>query len=769
MQNTTAKTSKARKKNSNSFWERWIIRPSRWWISMVILLFVVGGGSMIFVGYHTHIDAPPMATFVDDKQQTVLSHDEIVRGQVNFLKYGLMEYGSMFGDGALRGVDFTADALHKTSVYMKRYHLLEYKGSLEKEDIKDSIYLKVQREIKNNTYNKENDTITLSPSQVYAFNILVESYKKYFKEEVAIYQPELSNASDTELKELSSFFFWGAWVSGAKRPGQEYSYTHNWPYDKEAGNTPSSNVILWSVLAVLGLMLSLGAVLYLHGRYAKLTSWNNTSLDYSSVGTKSISAYQPSAMQKATYKFFLVAALLFVVQVGAGVLTVHNYIGLETLFGIDINSIISLIAARGWHLQLGVLWVTASWVGVSFFLLASSPHAKHSNSQVMLVNILFTIIFIMTVGILVGLVVPIGSLMGKWNLFGNQGWEFVEMGKFWQWVMLGVFVLWSSILFREIYPRWNQKKAWELPNWLFYCVVVISLLFLSAFVAEPETNFVIADFWRWAVIHMWVEAFFEVFATIVVVYTMHLMGFIPQAAASRIVYLAALLFLGSGLLGISHNFYWNAKPMVTLAIGSIFSTLQVVPLILVALEAWQFRKMPNSNHKKGEHFSQKVAFYFLLSVNFWNFFGAGVLGFIINLPIVNYYEHGTYLTVNHGHAAFMGVYGNLSIGAMLFVARYLVSDKVWNEKLLLGVFWSINIGLALMVLVDLFPAGLHQFIATIDHGLWFARSEAFIQSDTFQILTWSRMLGGLIFVFGGVFPLAWFMVTRFSAIKKGHV
>ncbi|MDQ1245053.1 MAG: nitric oxide reductase subunit [Campylobacterota bacterium] len=727
---------------------------------MVLLLFLVGGGSMVLIGHHTYTDSPPMADFVDEKNHTVITHQEIVNGQVNFLKYGLMLYGSMFGDGALRGVDFSADAMHKLYLHMQEFYTIEYSALLKGDDVSDSASLRAKREMKNSAYDASKKSIALSPAALYAYDKMVAEYSYHLRHEVSLYQPQLKNATDKELKELSAFFFWSGWVCSAKRPGYEYSYTHNWPYDKEAGNTPTSGVMLWSVLATLGLIVVLGFVLYLHGRYSRLSGWESQMSSHSIVRTD---GFTPTALQKTTYNFFLAAALLFVLQVAAGILSVHNYVGLETIFGFDVGSIMSLITARSWHLQLGTLWITACWIGISIFL--ASQGEVHSRRQLLLTHTLFWVFLIMTLGILVGLVVPLEKLAQNWNFFGNQGWEFVEMGKLWQWMMLSVFVLWSSIIFTLIYPRWSRKKAWNLPNWLFYCILSISLLFLSAFVAKPETNFVIADFWRWAVIHMWVEAFFEVFATIVVVYMMHLMGFLSQAAASRIVYLAALLFLGTGLLGISHNFYWNAKPIATLALGSIFSTLQVVPLILVALEAWKFRNLPNTHIQRDGVFSQKVAFAFLLGVNFWNFLGAGVFGFIINLPIVNYYEHGTYLTVNHGHAAFMGVYGNLSVGAMLFVSRYLLKEEFWNEKLLLRIFWSINIGLALMVVMDLFPAGLHQLIATMDHGLWYARSEAFIQTDTFQFLTFSRMIGGLVFVFGGVLPLAYFMIKSRNKIS----
>lgn len=254
---------------------------------------------------------------------------------------------------------------------------------------------------------------------------------------------------------------------------------------------------------------------------------------------------------------------------------------------------------------------------------------------------------------------------------------------------------------------------------------------------------------------------------------MVVMGLISRNAAIRVIYLATLLFLGSGLLGISHNFYWNAKPVGTMALGAVFSTLQVVPLVLLTLEAWRFSKLPKileKQHKEGndpkKQFGFTEVFLFLLAVNFWNFFGAGVLGFIINLPIANYYEHGTYLTVNHGHAALMGVYGNLALATVLFCSQLLIKADWWKPNVLKTVFWSINIGLLLMVLLDLFPAGILQLKTVTENGLWYARNSEFIESTAFQNLTWLRIIGGSIFTLGGVVPIVWFMVRSVKGLKK---
>jgi len=333
-----------------------------------------------------------------------------------------------------------------------------------------------------------------------------------------------------------------------------------------------------------------------------------------------------------------------------------------------------------------------------------------------------------------------------------------------------IFILWGVVVYRGVRPALIKGKPWNLPNWIMYSVIGIPVLFISGFIGRPETNFVIADFWRWMVIHMWVEAFFEVFITIIVSYLMVLMGLVSRQAAIRVVYFATILFLGTGLLGISHNFYWNAKPVATMALGSVFSTLQFVPLILLTVEAWRFKNMPaialnGVEHKDLGNFGFPEVFLFLIAVNFWNFFGAGVMGIIVNLPIMNYFEHGSYLTINHAHAALMGVYGNISLAALLFASRLLFKPNRWSEKLVKFSFWSINIGLMLMVVLDLFPAGAIQFKAIVDNGLWFARSSQFIDDGVFSSLTWLRGIGASVFFFGGVLPLTWFIVSRFRSLK----
>lgn len=754
----------------------YLLNPKNWWLPL-LLIFIVSAAGVSMIAVHTYTEAPPIPTYVTSKNETVFYKEDVLNGQAIFQKYALMEYGTMFGDGGNRGPDFTAEALHHVSQYMNDYYRMQLKDDANKEMLIKGAAEQVKAEIKANHYNKNANEVTLTDAQAFAAGELVKFYNQKFTNSSSegAFKPTGYITDAAEIRSLTAFFFWGSWVCGVERPGKQYSYTHNWPFDPAAGNTPSSAIILWSIIGSLGLIFGLGLVLYYHGKLEKLDDDAYTNKAQPFMSREEIKKFKPNTVQRATYKFFYVAILLFAVQVLAGILTVHDFVGFVNFFGFNISEPLPITVTRSWHVQLSILWISACWIGASFFMMSLvSPQQKPK--QVSLINSIFWITVLLTAGSFVGMLLGPKGIIGKnWYWLGHQGWEFVEPGKLWQGMLGVVFILWAITLYRGIKPVMKLKQPWDLPNWLVYATFGIIILLLSGFIATPKTNFVIADFWRWMVVHMWAEAFFEVFTTVLIGYFMVQMGLVSRRAATRVIYLAALLFLGSGLLGISHNFYWNAKPVFTMALGSVFSTLQVVPLVLLTLEAWRFSKLPKvleeTNRVNGDlnkRFGFSEVFLFLLAVNFWNFFGAGVLGFIINLPIANYYEHGTYLTVNHGHAALMGVYGNLALAAILFCCQLLFKADWWRPRVIKTVFWSINVGLLLMVLLDLFPAGIYQFKTVTEQGLWYARSSSFIESNGFQTLTWLRIIGGSLFTLGGVIPLVWFITSRRKGLKEGN-
>jgi nitric oxide reductase subunit B len=751
----------------------WLLNPRNWWLPLLII-FTISVFGVTMIGVHTYSEAPPIPDYVVNKGETVFSKEDILNGQQVFQRCALMDYGSFFGDGANRGPDFTAEALHLVSGYMNQY----YKDQLQKESIPGladkGVQEEVRSEIKHNQYDAVHNSVLLTEAQRYAAGELVKYYTKKFTDPSfpGPFRSMPAESGNTEIRELTAFFFWGAWVCGVERPGKTYSYTHNWPYDPNAGNTPSPAIILWSIIGSLGLIFGLGIVLYYHGRLENLDDKAYTAKAQPFMTRREVEKFRPDAIQRATYKFFYAAVLLFAVQVLAGILTVHDFVGLVHFFGFNISEPLPVTVTRSWHVQLSLLWISACWIGASFFVMSLiSP--KQSRNQLHRINLVFWLTILLVAGSFAGILLGPKGIMGQnWYWLGHQGWEYLEMGKLWQIILGFVFIIWAATLFIGVRPVMKLKQPWGLPNWLVYSTGSILLLLVSGFIATPRTNFVIADFWRWMVIHMWAEAFFEVLTTVLIGYFMVLMGLVNKQAAIRVIYLATLLFLGSGLLGISHNFYWNGKPVFTMALGSVFSTMQVIPLVLLTLEAYRFSKLPRKLEKEVKAdkdgaalFGFSEVFLFLLGVNFWNFFGAGVLGFIINLPIANYYEHGTYLTVNHGHAALMGVYGNLALAAILFCCQLLFRSRSWNPALIRTAFWSINIGLLLMVFLDLFPAGIYQFNTVTEKGLWFARSSAFLESTAFQTMTWLRMAGGALFTLGGLIPIVWFIVTRRKDLK----
>lgn len=765
-----------------------IDQRKHWW-KIFVLIFAVSVAVVGYIGYKTYQYAPPVCDFVDEKNEVVFRAEDIVAGQKVFFRYGLMEYGSFLGDGGMRGPDFSGEALKVTAERMMEFKEKDWKEKVaddaERKAVVQSV---VQAELKKNRHDpnfyanhpggseeyRKAGAVVMTPAQADAFHHLVRYYSEVYGEGGALakkehFKPGKYIGSEEEKRQLAAFCYWGGWLCAAERPGYTYSYTHNWPYEPIAGNTPHGGLVLWSVIGVLVVILSIGVIFYYYGKMdqEEMEEKHNTrQAPFASSAV--VDAFKPTETQRATYKYFAVAALLFFIQVMAGVMTLADFLGWFAKIGLDVNKVLPVTVTRGWHSQISVLWISVCWFAATIWVLplVCRPEPK---GQLKWINALFWMLVVVAVGGTIGMPLGVKGVFGEaaTSWFGLQGWEFMQIGRVYQYILFAAFVAWLVIVWRGLWPALRQKQSWSLPNWMVYSIAGIIFMFTASFVAKPETNFVIADFWRWCTIHMWVEAFFEVFTTIIVAYFMYLMGFISHRVAARVVYLASLLFLGSGLIGISHNFYWNAKSIETIALGGVLSSLQVAPLVLLTVSAWRFRHMPGTMLAEMRRtggpqatFGLDTAFLFLVGVNFWNFFGAGVLGFTINLPIVNYYQHGTYLTVNHAHAALFGVYGNLAIAAMLFCGRWNIVPKRWNGGLLKTAFWSMNLGLLLMVVMDLFPAGVHQLMVAMEDGYAAARSQNFIQAESFQFYTMLRGVGVTVFIVGGLFPLVWFMVTR---------
>jgi nitric oxide reductase subunit B len=573
---------------------------------------------------------------------------------------------------------------------------------------------------------------------------------------------------EENIRALTAFFFWGGWVAAANRPGEEYSYTHNWPYDPDAGNYATTATFIWSFVSIFALWVGISVVLYAYGQMKQQPVDLFEAPNDHSLTTSDLENGYVRPTQRGTYKFFALAIICFGLQVLAGMISATDFI---RPFGFDLNNLIPFSVARSYHTLLQIYWFFMCWVGYTIFFLPRL--AKIPKGQKFLIDLLFFLAVVVAAGALIGIYAGQTGMIKDNTIsywFGSQGWEFIELGRFFQLLLLAGFTLWIYIIFRGVKPWLSMKNVWSVPAWLLWGSGVMVLFLFFSVMMLPDDNFAVSDYWRWMTVHMWVEVTFEVFTTVIVAYLLVQMGLVSRLMAERVIFLAVMLFFVTAINGISHNFYWIAKPTGIIAVGSVFSTLQVLPLLLLTLDAWQMRQEGGRAHEfrvKGKQSTvMEGVWLFILGVNFWNIFGAGVFGSLITLPIVNYYEHATYMTGNHAHAAMFGVKGNVALAGLLFCCQHLFEKSAWSEKLVKTAFWSLNIGLALMMFLDLFPVGLYQIYLVLTEGFWYARTQEVLRGPVFVTLTYLRTIGGAVFVLGGLLPLIFFVLSGGFRLRR---
>lgn len=745
---------------------------SPWWRQAVILILVAGFTVLIILAIRTYKYAPPIPEKVLDPQgETIFTRDDILAGQQVFLKYGLMENGTIWGHGAYLGPDFSAEYLHTltldaNNVVANQMYNRAWDGLTPGEQI--AVSAEVQQQLKENRYDPQSQTLAFTPSEVASYQSQVQKWTNYFAQPTGNSGLPSGYISDPgELRQLTAFFAWTAWATTANRPGLPYSYTNNFPYEPAAGNTPPSSALLWSALSLITLLGGTAIVLFAFGRFDYL-GWKRKA---EHVHPQMIPGGPVSASQKGVIKYFLIVTLLFLVQVTVGAAVAHYRADPGTFYGIDLSRIFPSNIARTWHLQIMIFWVATAYIAGGLFL-APTIGGKEPKHQSLGVNLLFGALLVVVAGSLLGEFLGINQLLGKlWFWFGHQGWEFLDLGRGWQILLAVGLAFWVVLLFRGIIPARKDPERREMSSLFLYAAIAIPLLYLPAMFFTGTTSFSVVDMWRFWIIHLWVEGFFELFVTVMVAMIFLLLGLVSRQTAARVVYLDAILYLGSGIIGTGHHWYWTGQSNITLALGAAFSALEIVPLTLLTLDAWDFIKLTRGQCDicgKEIAVPHKWTFYFLMAVGFWNFLGAGVFGFLINLPIVSYYEVGTMLTPNHGHAAFMGVFGMLAVALVVFAMREVLPDERWSriEKFVRVSFWGLNIGLALMVITSLFPGGVMQLWDAVSNGYWHARSQAFLSERLMNTTEWIRMPGDIIFAAVGVIPLVIAAGLTYLDLKK---
>ena len=718
---------------------------SKGWVQGAILVTLCGFFILGLLAYRTYTSQPPIPkTVVNPNGEVVYTGEDIQEGQQVFLHNGLMEYGSAFGHGAYLGPDYTADYLRRSSDLVQQ----AYGGPRS-----DAAARQTVQDFRTNRYEERTGTLTLTAAQADAFRRLVPYYSRFFSEDSTRHGlPPEAITDPTQLRQLTAFFAWTAWAASTNRPGHNYTYTNNWPPEPRVDNTPTANVIVWSVLSLIALLGGIGILFAVFGRWGGQLGWHGREQATLSFRPPGEVALTPA--QRATAWFFFVMAALFLLQTLVGAAAQHYRAEIDDFFGFDLAQYFPYNLMRTWHVQLAIFWVATAFVAAGIFL-APMIARREPKHQGKLAFALLGALAVVVIGTLVGSYVAIhGQLQSAAaNWFGLQGFEYLDLARLWQ-VLLSVgLVVWIFMLWRVLRRRLKAEHPGNMP-WLFFLAAcAIPAFYAVGLIARTGDNFTTTEFWRFWVVHLWVEDFLELFTTVMVAYMFVLLGVVREKVALTVVFLDIVLYSIGGVVGTMHHLYFSGEPAEHMALGAFFSAVEVLPLTFLSVEAWSFLQLGAAQESRSQTpFPHRWAVMFLVAVGFWNFLGAGIFGFLINLPIVSYYEIGTALTANHGHAAMMGVYGMLALGLAMFCLRYLLPADKWPERWARICFWSTNIGLAWMCFATLLPLGILQLYKSVDSGYFEARELEFLGNDTNTLIEWLRLPGDVIFIVGGALP-----------------
>jgi nitric oxide reductase subunit B len=717
---------------------------SKGWVQAVILVVLLGFFGLGFLTLRTYQAKPPIPErAVDPSGSVVYTDEDVERGQEVFLNNGLMEYGSVFGHGAYLGPDYTADYLRRASNYVRRVH-----GGARSDRARQQTI----DEFRTNRYDEDTKTLRLTAAQAEAHRRLVGHYSRFFSEPTSKNGLRPDAITDRgKLADLTAFFAWTAWAGAAERPGHDYSYTNNWPPEPRVDNTPTANVVVWSVLSLIALLGGIGVLLAVFGRWQ--LGWHGREQAALSFRNPGDVALTPA--QRACAWFFFVMAALFVIQTLVGAASQHYRAELDSFFGIDLAAAFPFNLMRTWHVQLAIFWVSTSFVAAGIFL-APMIARREPKGQGKLAFALLGALAVVVFGTLIGSYLGVHGVLedAASNWFGLQGFEYLDLARSWQVLLVIGLFIWIFMLWRVLRGRLRRENVGNMP-WLFFmAALAIPAFYAVGLLARTGQHFTVNEFWRFWVVHLWVEDFLELFTTVMVAYMFVLLGVVREKVALAVIFLDIILYSAGGVIGTMHHLYFSGEPAEHMAMGAFFSAAEVIPLTFLTVEAWSFLQLGASQQSRSKTpFPHRWAVMFLVAVGFWNFLGAGIFGFLINLPVVSYYEIGTALTANHGHAAMMGVYGMLAIGLALFCLRYLIPADRWPERWARISFWSTNIGLAWMCFATLLPLGVAQLYKSVGEGYWEARDLKFLTEDTNTLIEWLRLPGDVIFIVGGALPV----------------
>ena len=731
-------------------------------------VFVFSFAILGWIGTEIFRQAPPIPREVVVTDGSVLiMPEQISNGQNVWQAMGGMQVGSIWGHGSYVAPDWTADYLHRECIFiLNAYSNTDFGRSYDSigSEQQASLRQRLQDMMRKNTYDEATGRIAVDPLRAKAFEENLKHYSEVFTNGNKDYAIQRDAQSDpVKLRELTSFFFWTAWASAANRPDNTISYTSNFPSEPLVGNVPTSSTIVWTGVSVIMLIAGIGAMVWFYA------GWRTEGDAGTPPDTDPLIAETLTASQKATVKYFLVVSLLFLLQIVMGIITAHYGVEGGGFYGIPLQDYLPYVVTRTWHTQLGIFWIATAWLAAGLFI---APYicGYEPKKQKLGVDLLFGALLIVVLGSMAGQWMSVMHKLGNgdlWFWFGHQGYEYVDLGRVWQAALFVGLLLWLFLVGRSAIAGLNKTGNNKSLVLLYLGTTAgIALFYAPGLFWGMRSNLTVVEYWRWWVVHLWVEGFFEVFATVVIAFLFARLKVVNAEHAAQASLLSGAIYLSGGIIGTLHHLYFSGTPTVALAFGSVFSALEIVPLVFIGYEAFE-----NIRHAKKKPWlaQYKWIVYFFVAVAFWNLVGAGIFGFMINPPIALYYMQGLNTTATHAHGALYGVYGTLGLALLLFCMRAIEPERKWNTTLLGFAFWAINIGMLLEIMFSLLPIGLLQTYRSVSVGYWSARSPEFLQTGVMQNLRWMRLFGDTIFAAGAV-AFVWFalklMLTKGENVEQ---
>ena len=725
----------------------------KYWIAVVAVL-IIGFSILGYLGTDVYHQAPPVPTaYVSQDGQVLFTKEDILHGQSAWQSTGGQSVGTVLGHGAYQAPDWTADWLHKEVSVIFDIKSQEAFGVLYDQlgPVQQAAVKEVVKKEYLGSAVREDGTVVLSPERITAMNLTGRYFVELYGDnpDLTLTRDHFAMKDNTlpELQDridMARFFFWTTWMASTQRPGTDATYTNNWPHEPLLDHNPTPESIAWSVVSVIILLCGIGVVVW-------LWAFGKKDDDHALVPPieDPISKITLTPSQRALGKYLFTILALFLFQLGMGGIIAHYTVEGQAFYGIPLAQYFPYSIARTWHIQASLFWIAMAFLSAGLFLAPIINGGKDPKYQKLGVDILFWALVVLVVGSFAGTYLGVAhQIPAAWNfLLGHQGYEYIELGRIWQWIEYIGILFWLVLMIRSIIGAFKQKGDKNLIAAFIFSVIMVGIFYGPGLFYGEHSHLAIMEYWRWWVIHLWVEGFFEVFSTTLMAFIFVTLGLVSYRAGTVAAISSGAIYLIGGIPGTFHHLYFTGVTSTIVATGASFSALEVVPLVLLGYEAFEnYTRL----HSAPWMHRLKWPVYCFIAVSFWNLVGAGVFGFLINMPVSLFYIQGLNTTAVHAHTALFGVYGFLSLGFVFLIARYIRPEVEFNDKLMKFGFWALNIGLALMVLISLLPIGLIQSWASITHGLWFARSEEFMQQPLLQNLRWARLIGDTILIIGAV-------------------